>query len=83
MKDNIIKGAALMAGDCEYSISNISDYAKFVAMRHSDRIKELGDLADELTDQKLQMIGEHHPDWHEVRDRILFELFIIERDKLI
>ena len=44
----------------------------------NDRIKELGDLADELADEQIDCIGEYHPDWHSVRDQKFAELIVQE-----
>ena len=40
----------------------------------NERIKELAKQADEYADTKLQMPGEYHPDWHDVRDEKFAEL---------
>lgn len=40
--------------------------------------KELAEQADEYADAKLQMPGEYHPDWHDVRDEKFAELIIGE-----
>ena len=42
----------------------------------NQRIKELAELADEYTDNKIQMPGEYHPDWHDVRDEKFAELMV-------
>ena len=44
----------------------------------NERIQELADLADKLADDKIQMPGEYHPDWHTVRDQIFAKLIIKE-----
>ncbi len=42
----------------------------------NERIKELTEQADNFADNKIQMPGEYHPDWHDVRDE-KFALLII------
>jgi len=37
-------------------------------------IVQLSEQADELADKKIGMPGEHHPDWHTVRDEIFAAL---------
>jgi hypothetical protein len=37
-------------------------------------IEQLSEQADELADKKIGMPGEHHPDWHTVRDEIFADL---------
>ena len=44
----------------------------------NERIKELAEQADEYADTKLQMPGEYHPDWHDVRDEKFSELIVQE-----
>ena len=44
----------------------------------NERIRELGDLADELADEQIDCIGEYHPDWHSVRDQKFAELIVAE-----
>ena len=44
----------------------------------NERIRELGDLADELADEQIDCIGEYHPDWHSVRDQKFAELIARE-----
>lgn len=44
----------------------------------NDRILELAAAADDYADQKLQMRGEYHPDWHDVRDLKFAELIVRE-----
>ena len=41
-------------------------------------IEKLGEQADDYTDDKIQMHGEYHPDWHSVRDHKFAELLIKE-----
>lgn len=48
----------------------------------NERIKELADLADKLADDTLQMVGEFHPNWHEVRDQKFAELIVKECAKV-
>ena len=42
----------------------------------NERIRQLAELADEYTDNKIQMPGEYHPDWHDVRDEKFAELMV-------
>ena len=44
----------------------------------NERIKELAEQADNFADDKIQMPGEYHPDWHDVRDEKFAELIIDE-----
>lgn len=44
----------------------------------NERIRELIEQADEYTDNKIQMPGEYHPDWHDIRDEKLAELIVKE-----
>ena len=44
----------------------------------NERIKELAEQADEYADTKLQMPGEYHSDWHDVRDEKFSELIVQE-----
>ena len=44
----------------------------------NERIRQLAELADEYTDNKIQMPGEYHPDWHDVRDEKFAELIVKE-----
>lgn len=37
-------------------------------------IEQLSEQADELADKKIGQPGEHHPDWHTVRDEIFAAL---------
>jgi hypothetical protein len=39
-------------------------------------IKDLAERADDLADEKIQMPGEYHPDWHDVRDQFFAELLL-------
>ena len=42
------------------------------------RIQHLAEQADEYTDNKIQMQGEYHPDWHDIRDQKFAELIVRE-----
>ena len=42
----------------------------------NERIKQLADEADDYTDNKTQMPGEYHPDWHDIRDEKFAQLII-------
>jgi hypothetical protein len=44
----------------------------------NERIKELSEQADNYTDEKIQMPGEYHPDWHDIRDQKFAELIVAE-----
>lgn len=44
----------------------------------NERIRELAEQADEYADTKLQMPGEYHPDWHDVRDEKFAQLIVKE-----
>lgn len=44
----------------------------------NERIQELAEQADEFADNKTQMPGEYHPDWHDIRDQKFAELVIKE-----
>ncbi|CAB4163829.1 hypothetical protein UFOVP1146_185 [uncultured Caudovirales phage] len=44
----------------------------------NERIRQLAELADEYTDNKIQMPGEYHPDWHDVRDEKFAKLIVEE-----
>ena len=44
----------------------------------NERIRQLAELADEYTDNKIQMPGEYHPDWHDVRDEKFAESIVQE-----
>lgn len=44
----------------------------------NERIKELSEQADNMADDCLQMPGEFHPDWHDVRDKFFVELIVKE-----
>jgi hypothetical protein len=49
----------------------------------SDHIKELAKQADDYTDNKTQMPGEYHPDWHDIRGAKFTELLINESIKVM
>lgn len=49
----------------------------------NERIKELSEQADNYADEKTQMPGEYHPDWHDIRDIKFTELVIQECSKVI
>ena len=42
----------------------------------NERIQQLAEQADNFADNKIQMPGEYHPDWHDVRDEKLAELIV-------
>lgn len=44
----------------------------------NELIKQLAEQADEYTDNKIQMWGEYHPDWHSIRDAKFAELIVRE-----
>jgi hypothetical protein len=44
----------------------------------NERIKELAEQADDYADNKIQMPGEYHPDWHDIRDEKFAELIVAE-----
>jgi hypothetical protein len=44
----------------------------------NERIKLLAEQADEYADNKIQMPGEYHPDWHDIRDEKFAELIVRE-----
>ena len=44
----------------------------------NERIRELAEQADEYADYELQMPGEYHPDWHDIRDEKFAELIVQE-----
>ena len=44
----------------------------------NELVKELAEQADNFADDKIQMPGEYHPDWHDVRDEKFAELIIDE-----
>ena len=48
-----------------------------------ERIQSLAELADELADNELEMLGEYHPDWHTIRDQKFAELILRECEKII
>jgi hypothetical protein len=41
-------------------------------------IAKFSDQADEYADNKIQMRGEYHPDWHQIRDTKFAELIVQE-----
>jgi len=45
-----------------------------------DEIIEMADKADEEADKVLNMKGEYHPNWHQVRDEIFAKL-VAERER--
>jgi len=48
-----------------------------------DEIIEMADKADEEADKVLNMKGEYHPNWHQVRDEIFAKLVAQhERDRV-
>ena len=44
----------------------------------NERIKQFAEQADNFADDKIQMPGEYHPDWHDVRDEKFAELIVRE-----
>ena len=48
----------------------------------NELIKQLAEQADEYTDNKIQMPGEYHPDWHDIRDEKFAKLVAEECAKL-
>ena len=44
----------------------------------NERIKLLAEQADNFANDKIQMPGEYHPDWHDVRDEKFAELIVKE-----
>ena len=44
----------------------------------NERIKQMAEQADNFADDKIQMPGEYHPDWHDVRDEKFAELIVQE-----
>jgi hypothetical protein len=44
----------------------------------NERIRKLAEQADDYADNKIQMPGEYHPDWHDIRDEKFAELIIRE-----
>lgn len=48
----------------------------------NELIRELAEQADLFADSKLQMKGEYHPDWHDIRDEKFAELIVRECAKL-
>ena len=49
-------------------------------MTKQDEIIEMADKADEEADKMLNMKGEYHPNWHQVRDEIFAKL-VAERER--
>lgn len=49
-------------------------------------LQKISEQADQLADDELQMPGEHHPDWHDVRDRcfaaLVLEAAALECDEI-
>ena len=48
----------------------------------NERIKQMAEQADNFADDKIQMPGEYHPDWHDVRDEKFAELIVKECAKV-
>jgi len=46
----------------------------------NEEIIEMADKADEEADKVLNMKGEYHPNWHQVRDEIFAKL-VAERER--
>ena len=44
----------------------------------NERIKELAEQADDHANKIIQMPGEYHPDWHDIRDQNFAKLIINE-----
>jgi hypothetical protein len=44
----------------------------------NERIRKLAEQADKLADNQIQMPGEYHPDWGDVRDQKFAELIVRE-----
>ena len=49
----------------------------------NERIQQLAEQADNFADNKIQMPGEYHPDWHDVRDEKFAELIVRECIKIV
>ena len=49
----------------------------------NERIKQMAEQADNFADDKIQMPGEYHPDWHDIRDAKFAELVINESIKVM
>jgi hypothetical protein len=49
----------------------------------NELIQEFAEQADLFADSKLQMKGEYHPDWHDIRDKKFAELIIQECENYI
>ena len=48
----------------------------------NERIKQLAEQADDMTDDIIQMPGEYHPNWHDIRDEKFAELIVRECAKV-
>lgn len=44
----------------------------------NERIRRLAEQADKLADNQIQMPGEYHPDWGDVRDQKFAEMIVRE-----
>jgi len=44
----------------------------------NERIRKLAEQADKLADNQIQMPGEYHPDWGDVRDQKFAEMIVRE-----
>jgi hypothetical protein len=42
----------------------------------NEQIQKFAEQADLFADSKLQMKGEYHPDWHDIRDEKFAELIV-------
>ena len=42
----------------------------------NEPIQKFAEQADLFADSKLQMKGEYHPDWHDIRDEKFAELIV-------
>jgi hypothetical protein len=42
----------------------------------NERIRKLAEQADKLADNQIQMPGEFHPDWSDIRDQKFAELIV-------
>jgi len=42
----------------------------------NELIQKFAEQADLFADSKLQMKGEYHPDWHDIRDEKFAELIV-------
>lgn len=45
-------------------------------------IKRMAEMADDEADRLINMPGEYHPDWHDVRDSIFAALVLEEAAKV-